>query len=68
VRPLAVVTEFMSRGSLYAVLHDKTLVLTDGMRVQFLNSIAQGMAYLHSQGIVHRDLKSHNVLVNSTWQ
>ena len=29
---------------------------------------AKGMLYLHKIGMVHRDLKSPNLLVDSTWR
>lgn len=31
-------------------------------KVRMAKQIAQGMSYLHGQGVVHRDLKPHNVL------
>ncbi|KAF9267842.1 kinase-like protein [Marasmius fiardii PR-910] len=33
-----------------------------------LHEIAQGLAYLHSQKVVHGDLRGSNVLINDEWQ
>jgi len=32
-------------------------------RLQFSSDIAKGMQYLHDRGVLHRDLKSNNVLI-----
>ena len=64
----AIVMELMERGSLYSMLHDDTrphCPSTDAQRLQCSIEIADGMYYLHSSRLIHRDLKSHNVLVNS---
>eukprot|EP01104_Vermistella_antarctica_P007109 TRINITY_DN1784_c0_g1_i1.p1 TRINITY_DN1784_c0_g1~~TRINITY_DN1784_c0_g1_i1.p1 ORF type:complete len:1436 (-),score=219.60 TRINITY_DN1784_c0_g1_i1:255-4562(-) len=65
-----IVTEHVSRGSLFDVLRDKLLVLDWGIRVKMALDCAKGMAYLHKQTpypIIHRDLKSQNLLVTSSF-
>ena len=39
--------------------HEGGLVLLEGLRmVQLMQDCAQGMAFLHSRGIIHRDLSA----------
>ena len=35
-------------------------------RLQIASDIAEGMAFLHSRGLIHRDLKSLNILLDHT--
>ena len=62
-----IVTEFMNRGSLYSVLHDRSLVLPVAIRYKWAHNIAQGIAFLASSSVVHGDIKSLNVLFDSSW-
>eukprot|EP00948_MAST-09A_sp_MAST-9A-sp1_P001157 g1157.t1 len=59
----ALVMEFAARGSLYNLLHrsKQKLILRTGLRIMY--DTAEGMAYLHSRGVIHRDLKSANILI-----
>ena len=62
-----IVLEYCSRGSLESVLRDPVIPIDHPKRLQFAMDIARGMNYLHSQDppIIHRDLKSDNVLVRA---
>ncbi|KAG2565333.1 hypothetical protein PVAP13_7NG000600 [Panicum virgatum] len=66
---LCIVTEFLPRGSLFRLLQKNTGKLDPRRRVHMAIDIARGMNYLHhcSPPIVHRDLKSSNLLVDKNW-
>ena len=70
-RDLAFISECLERGSLFRVLHDRAEAahLTLQRRVDMALQAAMGMAYLHSHDvkIVHRDVKSMNILVGTDW-
>jgi len=66
---LAIVTELMSRGSLWNVLHDGTVQLDWATVYRMCRDAAKGLQYLHSfkPPILHRDLKSGNLLVDESF-
>ncbi|KAK6137524.1 hypothetical protein DH2020_028777 [Rehmannia glutinosa] len=66
---LAMVTEYLTRGSLFRTLHRNNQSLDIRRRLRMAIDVARGMNYLHHRNppIVHRDLKSSNLLVDKSW-
>jgi len=65
---LLVLTEFMAGGSLHDRLFDskgKHQPLTTHQRGCIAVQCAEGLTFLHSQRVVHRDLKSMNILLDA---
>lgn len=64
IRPhLCLVMERAPGGSLHEYLHLTSKPLAFALQVAFLYDIARGMLFLHTKGILHRNLKSANVLM-----
>ncbi|EFJ06927.1 hypothetical protein SELMODRAFT_269874 [Selaginella moellendorffii] len=66
---LSIVTEFLPRGSLFKLIHRPSNQVDERRRLRMALDVAKGMNYLHSSTpmIVHRDLKSPNLLVDKNW-
>eukprot|EP00250_Pteridium_aquilinum_P013536 c21400_g2_i2 orf=780-4208(-) len=66
---LSIVTEFLPRGSLYRLIHRSNNQPDEKRRMRMALDVARGMNYLHTSTpvIVHRDLKSPNLLVDKNW-
>ncbi|XP_042412344.1 serine/threonine-protein kinase EDR1-like isoform X1 [Zingiber officinale] len=66
---LSIVSEFLPRGSLYRILHRPNCQIDENLRIKMALDVAKGMNCLHTSipTIVHRDLKSPNLLVDKNW-
>ncbi|XP_030485929.2 serine/threonine-protein kinase STY8 [Cannabis sativa] len=61
---LCIVTEFMSKGSLYDFLHKQKAEFKLPFLLKVAMDISKGMNYLHQNNIIHRDLKTANLLMD----
>ena len=62
-KPYCLVMEYMEKGSLFMVLHSEA-ILDWPLRQRIGFDIACGLDFLHTEGVLHRDLKSLNVLLD----
>jgi serine/threonine protein kinase len=58
--------EFCDGGDLSDYINDYTLDLTQVK--EFITSLKNGLEYLCTRGVVHRDLKPHNILIKKDLQ
>ncbi|CAN1175817.1 Serine/threonine-protein kinase STY17 [Linum perenne] len=62
---LCIVTEYMPGGSLYDYLHKNHDSLKLSQLLKFAIDVSKGMEYLHQNNIIHRDLKTANLLMDA---
>jgi serine/threonine protein kinase len=67
---LCMVMEYCARGSMYHVLRDETLDINWDRALTLMVQTTEGIHALHTNTpqIMHRDLKSLNLLVTDDWQ
>mmetsp|Transcript_31880 Transcript_31880/g.62229 ORF Transcript_31880/g.62229 Transcript_31880/m.62229 type:complete len:459 (+) Transcript_31880:221-1597(+) len=63
---VGLVFEFCERGSLHkALFEDPGRRLSPHQKLSITSNMALGLSYLHSKRIIHRDLNTRNILLNS---
>ena len=61
---LNIFLEYVAGGSIAGML-TRWNTFTESLIRKFVRQILQGLAYLHGRGIIHRDIKGANVLVDN---
>lgn len=62
------VSPWMDGGTLFNVLHAKAVHMSFERLVSLSLQFAKAMAYMHQCNLVHRDLKTANLLLDERWQ
>ncbi len=61
--PLSIVLEYCSQGNLHDFLDVNDWRLKPKLRTEILLGISRGLHHIHSNGLVHRDIKLFNILM-----
>jgi serine/threonine protein kinase len=66
--PPCIVTEFVECGSLRDRLSKVSISNNWPVVLKIATGIAEGMKYVHSLGVCHKDINPNNILVDSNWE
>ncbi|KAL6103230.1 uncharacterized protein ACO6RY_02672 [Pungitius sinensis] len=63
---MVMVMEFIAGGELFERIVDDSFVHTESASVSYMHQILEGIAFMHTQSIVHLDLKPENIVCVDT--
>jgi len=62
-----IVTEYIPGGTVRSNILKEKADLTWAARVKMANDVASAISFLHSKNMIHRDIKSDNLLLSENW-
>ena len=63
-----IVMEHMICGSLYDLIHNETVYIDGEILLPIMRDIASGLRFLHSNPVIHGDIKAKNASYFCLWQ
>lgn len=62
---LYLVLEHLNGGNLFHFLQEKGFLISEEMAYRYVKSVASAVQYMHTYGIIHRDIKPDNIVLTS---
>jgi len=64
---LTIIMEYAKNGDLFTLLHKKKYPFTVLQKISIARQFLSGLDYLHTKKVLHRDIKSMNILVTENF-
>ena len=63
-----IVNRYMEKGTLNDLIHNTTVEMSQDLVLSILRDVACGMLFLHSKGIVGKNMRLHHLLLDSNYR